>query len=82
LNAAILKIDHIRGETPVIKALPHIAEMSPYLLADLSVAAGKRPVMLAQNESLRPPSPKALQAAAVRDQNYMLRNGGADRSGS
>ena len=48
----------------MIKALPHIVEMNPYVLADLSVAAGKRPVMLAQNESLRPPSPKALQAAA------------------
>ncbi len=43
----------------------HIAAMAPYALADLNVATGKRPIMLAQNESALPPSP--LVVAAVDD---------------
>lgn len=41
------------------KALPHIAAMSPYALADLG---GPDMVSLAQNESAFPPSPAAIQA--------------------
>ncbi|WP_217356213.1 pyridoxal phosphate-dependent aminotransferase [Ruegeria arenilitoris] len=43
---------------------PHIARMSPYALADLEAPEGKTLISLSQNESLRPPSPKALEAAA------------------
>ncbi|WP_170403199.1 pyridoxal phosphate-dependent aminotransferase [Ruegeria arenilitoris] len=43
---------------------PHIARMSPYALADLSAPEGKTLISLSQNESLRPPSPKAIGAAA------------------
>lgn len=46
-----------------ISAVPHIAAMTPYALADLSVPAGKRLISLAQNESLRGPGPLAVQAA-------------------
>ena len=42
----------------------HIAAMGSYALADLQGAPGTRLISLAQNESLRPPSPLALQAAA------------------
>ncbi|MEM6941328.1 MAG: histidinol-phosphate transaminase [Pseudomonadota bacterium] len=42
----------------------HIAALSPYPLAQLHPRAGKPLIPLAQNESLRPPSPAALQAAA------------------
>lgn len=42
---------------------PHIANMAPYALADLNVPAGKPLISLAQNESLRPPSPRAIAAA-------------------
>lgn len=42
----------------------HIAAMASYALADLQVAPGTQLISLAQNESLRPPSPLALQAAA------------------
>ena len=47
----------------MIKSARHIAEMSPYALADLNAPAGKRLVSLSQNESLRPPSPRAVEAA-------------------
>ena len=43
---------------------PRIAAMAPYALPNLSVPPGKRPVLLAQNESAFPPSPKAIEAAA------------------
>lgn len=46
-----------------IPANAHIAAMAPYALADLSVAPGRRLVSLAQNESFRPPSPRAIEAA-------------------
>lgn len=43
--------------------------MAPYSLGDTTVPAEVVPVSLAQNESLRPPSPRALEAAtaAIRD---------------
>lgn len=43
---------------------PHIARMAPYALASLTVPDGHRLISLSQNESLRPPSPKAVSAAA------------------
>ncbi|MEX0285088.1 MAG: histidinol-phosphate transaminase [Paracoccaceae bacterium] len=46
----------------MIRAVPHIAAMSPYALAQLDAPAGKRVISLSQNESLRPPSPKVAQA--------------------
>lgn len=42
---------------------PKIAGMAPYALADLSAPEGVPRVSMAQNESLRPPSPLALEAA-------------------
>jgi histidinol-phosphate aminotransferase len=48
----------------MIKAVPHIATMSPYALAELKAPSGKRFISLSQNESLRPPSPMAVDAAA------------------
>lgn len=51
-------------ERPVIKPVPHVATMTPYALADLNAPAGKRLISLSQNESLRPPSPVAIKAAA------------------
>ena len=47
-----------------LTANPRIAAMAPYALPDLSVPEGKRPVLLAQNESAFPPSPRAISAAA------------------
>ncbi|WP_299728106.1 histidinol-phosphate transaminase [uncultured Tateyamaria sp.] len=47
------------------KALPHVENMSPYALADMTAPAGMRLVSLSQNESLRGPSPKAVAAAAA-----------------
>jgi histidinol-phosphate/aromatic aminotransferase/cobyric acid decarboxylase-like protein len=41
----------------------NVAAMAAYALADLSVPAGVRPVLLAQNESAFAPSPAALEAA-------------------
>ncbi len=38
--------------------------MAPYALAQLTAPRGKRLISLSQNESLRPPSPQALRAAA------------------
>lgn len=46
-----------------MKANDHIAAMAPYALADFSVPDGIEMVSLAQNESLRPPSPSAIDAA-------------------
>ena len=45
-----------------MKANPHIQSMSPYTLAELSVPDGKKPMILAQNESFLPPSPHVLTA--------------------
>ena len=41
---------------------PHLKAIAPYSLADLSVPAGVKPIMLAQNEAPFPPSPKAIEA--------------------
>ena len=43
-------------------ARPHIARMMPYTLASLEIPEGKRLISLAQNESLRAPTPKVSQA--------------------
>ena len=40
----------------------HIAAMAPYAVANLSVREGLPLISLAQNESLRPPSPRAIAA--------------------
>lgn len=44
------------------RAVPHIAEMAAYALANLSAPPGKRLISLSQNECLRPPSPMVAQA--------------------
>lgn len=41
---------------------PQIARLSTYALADMTPPKGKRLISLAQNESLRPPSPQAIAA--------------------
>jgi len=46
-------------------AAPHILRMSAYALAEMTAPPGKRVISLAQNESLRPASPKALAAGAA-----------------
>ncbi|WP_037308752.1 pyridoxal phosphate-dependent aminotransferase [Ruegeria halocynthiae] len=46
------------------RAHPHIARMSPYTLAELNAPKGKPLISLSQNESLRPPSPTAVEVAA------------------
>lgn len=46
-----------------IPPVPPIAAMSPYVLARLHAPQGTRLISLAQNESLRPPSPRATKAA-------------------
>lgn len=48
----------------MIRPTQHIAAMSPYALAKLDIPEGKRLISLSQNESLRPPSPRAITAAA------------------
>lgn len=48
----------------MIRPVAHVATMSPYALAQLTAPDGKRVVSLSQNESLRPPSPLAIAAAA------------------
>ena len=40
----------------------YVAALAPYQLADLKLAPGIEPIMLAQNESLRAPSPKVAEA--------------------
>jgi len=40
----------------------HVAALAPYQLADLQLAPGVEPIMLAQNESLRGPSPMVAKA--------------------
>jgi len=51
---------------------PQVAAMAPYALADLNVAAGTRLISLAQNESLRAPSPHAIAAAtAVLEETFL-----------
>ncbi|NNE79201.1 MAG: aminotransferase class I/II-fold pyridoxal phosphate-dependent enzyme [Silicimonas sp.] len=48
----------------MINPVSHVAAMSPYALAELTAPADKRAISLSQNESLRPPSPLAIAAAA------------------
>ena len=48
----------------MIRAIPHISSMSPYALAQIEVPSGKPLISLSQNESLRSPSPMAIEAAA------------------
>lgn len=47
----------------MIKSVDHVAAMASYPLADLNAPAGKRLLLLSQNESMRSPSPLALSAA-------------------
>lgn len=56
----------------MIAPKPHVAALAAYPLADLSLAPGVKPVMLAQNESAYPPSPKALAAAEAALADAML----------
>jgi histidinol-phosphate aminotransferase len=56
----------------MIPATPHIAKMQAYALADMPVPDGVTPIALAQNESLRPPSPKAIAAATAALQDGAL----------
>ncbi|MGV6805467.1 MAG: pyridoxal phosphate-dependent aminotransferase [Ruegeria sp.] len=48
----------------MINAVPHIAAMSPYALADLNPPEGQQLVSLSQNESFRPPSPFVAEAVS------------------
>ena len=48
----------------MIRPVSHISAMSAYALADLAPPEGKTLISLSQNESLRPPSPHAIEAAA------------------
>lgn len=48
----------------MISPVAHIEAMSPYALARLNAPEDKRLISLSQNESLRPPSPLAINAAA------------------
>ena len=48
----------------MIRSVPHVSAMSPYALAQLKALQGKPLLSLSQNESLRPPSPRAIDAAA------------------
>ncbi len=50
----------------------HVARMAPYALMKLAAPEGIPLLSLSQNESLRPPSPKALGAAAASLANSML----------
>ncbi|MBW4707008.1 aminotransferase class I/II-fold pyridoxal phosphate-dependent enzyme [Roseobacter sp. YSTF-M11] len=47
----------------MIPPLQHITGMAPYALASLPAASDQDMISLAQNESLRPPSPQAIAAA-------------------
>lgn len=46
------------------QANPHVAAMAAYQLAEMVAPPGLPLISLAQNESLRPPSPRAVAAAA------------------
>lgn len=50
----------------------HVAAMNAYQLAEMTPPEGKRLISLCQNESLRPPSPLALEAAAGSMASSML----------
>jgi histidinol-phosphate aminotransferase len=53
-------------------AHPHIIAMAAYKLADLTPPVGKKLISLCQNESLRPPSPLALEAVVKTMATSML----------
>ncbi|MGB1012121.1 MAG: pyridoxal phosphate-dependent aminotransferase [Thiolinea sp.] len=56
-----------------LQAQPHVTAMASYALADLSIPTGKKRIMLAQNESLRPPAPgiaAAVSSAVTEAQFY------------
>lgn len=46
----------------MIEPRQHIGAMASYELADLEIATGKKLISMAQNESLRPPSPYVVDA--------------------
>lgn len=46
------------------RPVSHVGAMAPYTLADLGAPPGKRLISLAQNESLRPPSPMVVEAVS------------------
>jgi histidinol-phosphate aminotransferase len=48
----------------MIAPVPHIFAMAPYALSHMSAPEGVPLISLSQNESIRPPSPLALEAAA------------------
>ncbi len=48
----------------MIAPLPHISKMAPYALSQMHMPNGLPPISLSQNESFRPPTPLALEAAA------------------
>ncbi|MEO1274181.1 MAG: hypothetical protein AAFV96_01955, partial [Pseudomonadota bacterium] len=50
---------------PQPEPLGHIAALAPYPRAVPARADAATPVLLAQNESLRPPSPRAIAAAVA-----------------
>ena len=61
----------------MISPAAHIASLSPYALAQLNAPAGKRLISLSQNESLRLPNPRAIEAGAkARDGRASLSRSG------
>ncbi len=56
----------------MIAAVPHIAAMAPYPRVEMEAVPGKRLVLLNQNESFRPASPQALEAARAAVGNERL----------
>lgn len=46
----------------MIRSVGHVSAMAPYALAQLKAPKGQRLISLSQNESLRPPSPLAIEA--------------------
>jgi histidinol-phosphate aminotransferase len=50
---------------PLISPRDHVAHMAAYTLPDISTIVDKKPIVLAQNESIFPPSPRAIEAAAT-----------------
>lgn len=52
--------------------MPHVARMAPYALIKIAAPEDVPLISLSQNESLRPPSPKATEAAARAVSQSML----------
>jgi histidinol-phosphate aminotransferase len=57
---------------PRFTGRPHIAQMAPYALAAFDIPKHKRLISLAQNESLRPPSPLVIDAINKRQAELAL----------